>query len=315
MAKTFNNFGIKVDVIICSRNPKIQLLKRSLNSVLNQKSMPNGVFLVDNGSDIPLSLQLSEYETRVAFLFESKAGLVHARVKGIEASTADYLLFVDDDNVLDADYLEEAMKFMVNNEGVGAIGGRSSLPTKYRTRKSLRPLIDGLGIRDYGEEVLIGNTPDWGRWEPIGAGMVVRNEVAKLFVEKYRNFSAVQCLGRSNKGILGGEDAFIVRCAYEIELKAAYVPALSLTHWVGQHRLRPGYLLRLSYGYGRSRVILNAALKACGMESSSNQNTPIRVWTALVFRLKQHPIRGLFYFAGDLGELHEKLDNSNLNRE
>ena len=62
-------------------------------------------------------------------------------------------------------------------------------------------------------------------------------------------------------------------------------------------------------------VILNAALKACGMESSSNQNTPIRVWTALVFRLKQHPIRGLSYFAGDLGELHEKLDNSNLNRE
>jgi hypothetical protein len=195
---------------------------------------------------------------------------------------------------------------MLNNADIGALGGRSELPAGYRVHKSLGPLIEVLGIRDYGKEVLIGNTPDWGRWEPIGAGMVIRKAVAQQFEEKYKNFDVVHELGRSKKGILGGEDAFIVRCAYEIGLKAAYVPALSLTHWVGEHRLRPSYLLRLSYGYGRSLVILNAALTACAMNSPSDQNTPIHLWNALVFRLKQHPFRGLFYFAGDLGELREK---------
>ena len=296
----------QLDVIICTRNPHIELLKKSLNSVLSQTASPINLILVDNGSDDSIAAKLPEYRSRIRFLVETNPGLVHARVKGIEASSSSLLFFVDDDNELEVDYLETARDFMFNNAHVGAIGGRSLLPQKYKVRRSLRPLIDGLGIRDYGNEVLVGDSPEWGKWEPIGAGMVLRSEVAKLFVSKYYKFPLVRELGRSNRGILGGEDAFIVRCAYEIGLKSAYVPTLSLTHWVGQQRLRPKYLLRLSYGYGRSRIILNRSLRACGMSAASIENTPIRLRRALLFRLKQHPIRGLFYFAGDLGELREK---------
>jgi glycosyltransferase involved in cell wall biosynthesis len=298
---------LKVDFVVCTRNPNPALLSIAINSIKNQSVRYDNLIVIDNGSNPPITDLGINFGHGGLVFFEENPGLIHARIKGLIESSADLLIFVDDDNELASDYLEVAVDFMTSNPNVGTIGGACKLPPNYQFRKVLGPLIEGLGIRDYGDSVLIGNSNEWGRSEPIGAGMVLTREVANSFLAKYQQFPVVRTLGRGTRSILGGEDAYIVRCGYALGKSSAYVPQLRLTHWVGARRLRFKYLLRLSYGYGRSRVRLNNALKDSGLPTSPLMPLKGQLRKALLFRLKQHPIRGIFYFAGDLGELRESL--------
>lgn len=54
---------------------------------------------------------------------EEKPGLSYARSRGIMASSYDYLLFCDDDNRLEQDYLMIAAPILANHRGIGVLGG------------------------------------------------------------------------------------------------------------------------------------------------------------------------------------------------
>jgi glycosyltransferase involved in cell wall biosynthesis len=298
---------LKVDLVICTRNPDPAILKMVIDSIHKQSGQYDRLIIIDNGSNPPVTELGFKFEQETRVFFEKNPGLIHARVLGLRKSSADLIIFVDDDNELANSYVEVAVNFMASNPNVGTIGGVCRLPSNYKFRKVLGPLIEGLGIRNYGNSILIGNSVEWGKSEPIGAGMVLTREVADNFIRKYEQFPLVRSLGRGAKSILGGEDAYIVRCAYELGRSSAYVPQLQLTHWIGEHRLGFKYLLRLSYGYGRSRVRLNRALEESSMPSAPISPMKGQLRKSLLFRLKQHPIRGVFYFAGDLGELRESL--------
>src|ERR1035437_9739406 len=49
--------------------------------------------------------------------------ITHARLRGIKESKGDLLVFVDDDNILAADYLEQSLKIADEFPKLGALGG------------------------------------------------------------------------------------------------------------------------------------------------------------------------------------------------
>ncbi len=92
-----------IDICICTHNPRSDILKLSIDSILHQKTIPAdiSVVLVDNGSVPAISCELLEPLDRAGIasrlVRETKLGLSNARLRAISETNGDWLLFVDDE--------------------------------------------------------------------------------------------------------------------------------------------------------------------------------------------------------------------------
>jgi GT2 family glycosyltransferase len=208
------------------------------------------------------------------------------------------VVLVDDDNILDDDYLESALDIAQRQPKIGAFGGttREVMEGGGRVRWWQRKLLPYLGVRDYGGEEITSSDDQWGKWEPIGAGMVVRKDVVRKFIEFVGNSSEAASLGRTGRAMLSGEDSLIARSAYRLGYSCSYQPRLKLGHYIKKSRFRVGYLARLLYGHGRSYVILHKALgKPC------NEISKVELLSRLGYRCMKDGLPGVIIWAWDIG--------------
>ncbi|HTO82132.1 MAG TPA: glycosyltransferase [Methylomirabilota bacterium] len=255
-----------LQVCLCTHNPRLDVFERVLESLACQTIGPRAfeVVVIDNGSTPPVSLPecrrvLGPVPVRV--VREPRPGLAAARARGVAVTDAEWLVLVDDDTELMPDYLECALRIIAQNPGLGCFGGKLLLPDDIVPDAWMRPLLGFLAIRDAGDEPITACANSWGVWEPPAAGAVVRRPL----LERYRAIVAenklADRLGRKGTRSFGaGEDALLMRGAYDVHLSASYQPSLRLTHHIDRSRLTFRYLLGLMYGHGRSRIVLERVL-------------------------------------------------------
>jgi glycosyltransferase involved in cell wall biosynthesis len=189
---------------------------------------------------------------------EPVPGLTRARLRAIRETTSDWLLFVDDDNVLTPSFVAEALHFVSQHPEVGCVGGKLLLPKEVRCPRWADPYLPFLGIKDLGDEPQSGVSSEWQPWEPPGAGLFCRREILGRFAEKTAENDATFALGRTGSSNLAScDDALLTSLAFELGMATAYHPRMVLYHHIGQQRLRLSYLLRLMAAYGRSHVDLS----------------------------------------------------------
>jgi glycosyltransferase involved in cell wall biosynthesis len=86
----------------------------AVESALVQTLPPTEVIIVDDGSDPEIAGKMAErwddHPTVSLHTLPEKGGVSHARNVGKELSTSDYLLFLDDDDLLLPDMLEKCME-------------------------------------------------------------------------------------------------------------------------------------------------------------------------------------------------------------
>ncbi len=116
-----------ISIIICTHNPRRDYLERVIEALKSQTLPINQweLLLIDNASNQPLSSEIDlgwHYNSR--HIREEQLGLTPARLRGIQEAEAETLVFVDDDNVLDSDYLEMALKVSEAWPIIGAWGGQ-----------------------------------------------------------------------------------------------------------------------------------------------------------------------------------------------
>ena len=102
-----------LSVIICTHNPRCDYLRRCIEALREQRLPYNQweLVVVDNRSDAPLADRLDlSWHPDFHNVREETLGLTAARLRGIRETTGDLLVFVDDDNVLDVDFLEIALR-------------------------------------------------------------------------------------------------------------------------------------------------------------------------------------------------------------
>src|SRR5437763_8595738 len=102
-----------ISVIICSHNPRSDYLDRVLKALNAQTVSVNAweLLLIDNASDGLLSSEVDlTWHPHARHVREEQLGVSFARRRGIEEAKADILVFVDDDNILDPDYLEVGLR-------------------------------------------------------------------------------------------------------------------------------------------------------------------------------------------------------------
>mgnify|MGYP001065828082 CR=1 FL=1 len=277
-----------IEVAICTHNPSPSTLSIVLNSLARQTSGPGSyrVLLVDNASSPPLTDEcltpLRQAGIDARLVTEPTPGLSRARIKAIEETSEEWLLFVDDDNELSATFIADGLDFISKHPEVGCFGGKLILPAHLTPPSWVTPFLPYLGIKDFGNEIIINKTVDgWGPWEPAGAGAWVHRKVLTEYRRRSLHDENFFALGRTGKSNLAScDDSLLMRCAYRIDMANAYVPQLSLKHHLSPHRFKFSYLIRLMNAYGRSHVVLENVLK--GQQQTANYYATITNFRKLV---------------------------------
>jgi len=278
---------MKLDVCLCTHNPRREILDLAVRSLARQTVGPGVIrlILVDNAStpalaeDVLGPLRQAGFDATLTR--EEKPGLTQARLHAIYRTSAPWMLFVDDDNELSDDFVAEGFAFIASRKDVGCFGGKLQLPETVPAPGWAKPYLPYLGIKDAGEEVITGAAEHWGLWEPPGAGFWIRRDQLEAYRSRIEDDPRSLRLGRIGRnGLASCEDSLMARQAVKLGLLNAYNPRLSLRHHLDPARFRLGHLLRLMHSYGSSHVLLESVIRA---DSGGTFQIPDRYRRPLTF--------------------------------
>jgi glycosyltransferase involved in cell wall biosynthesis len=249
-----------ISVIICTHNPRQDYLARVLDA-LKAQTLPKDqweLFLVDNASENPLAGRIDlSWHPNARHVREEKTGLTHARLCGIAAAQGELLVFVDDDNVLRADYLETCLKISSEHPRLGAWGGSCVAEFEVEPPAELHPWLGGLVTEQLKATVWV-KLRRWTEASPAGAGLVLRQIQARHYRELALKDPMRQSLDRSGKNLGAGGDGDMVLCGFDLGLGAGRFPELELTHLIPAQRLTLEYIEGIHEGFGYGGVMLSA---------------------------------------------------------
>lgn len=110
----------KISVIIPAYNVE-KCIEKCVNSILEQSFSNFEIMLVDDGSkdSTPqICDKLADKDNRITVIHKENGGLSDARNAGIRKSVGKYLAFVDGDDIVDKDYLQELYSLITMEENI-----------------------------------------------------------------------------------------------------------------------------------------------------------------------------------------------------
>ncbi len=246
-----------ISVIICTHNPREDYLRRVLEG-LRAQTLPLAqweLLLIDNASEKPLPeiFDLS-WHPNSRHVREEELGLTPARLRGIQESKADILVFADDDTVLAPDYLEQAMVVAGQWPFVGAWGGSCIPEYEIPLPYWIGDQVWRLTVVDVKEDVW-SNLREGFATIPAGAGLCIRRPVGLRFIEWCRTNRSSKSLGRKGTVLNGYEDVDLAHCALDIGLGTGKSTRLRLTHVIPSSRLTLEYFVRHAEGDAASLMM------------------------------------------------------------
>jgi glycosyltransferase involved in cell wall biosynthesis len=249
-----------LSVILCTYNPRWDYFKQSLAGLSAQR-LPRGeweLVIVDNRSEESIADRVDlSWHPKARVVREETVGLTGARLRGIRESTGELLVFVDDDNVLDPDFLEVTLCTMEDRPFLGSWSGQCRPGFEQSPPEWTRRYWGNLVIREFDHDIW-SNLPRLPDSMPCGAGLCVRRRVALRYLELHESGKRSFQFDRNGRALLSGGDNDLAGCACDIGLGVGLIAALKLTHLIAPERLTEDYLTRLAEGIHFSSTLLNA---------------------------------------------------------
>jgi glycosyltransferase involved in cell wall biosynthesis len=249
-----------LSVIICTHNPRGDYFHRCLDALRAQR-LPHDrweLVVVDNQSDEAVADHVDlPWHPAARIVREETMGLAVARLRGIRESTGELLVFVDDDNVLDPDFLEVAVRTMEERPFLGSWSGQCRPAFEKTPPEWTRRYWGNLVIREFEHDVW-SNLPRLPESMPCGAGLCVRRNVAQHYLELHESGKRSFQFDRNGKSLLSGGDNDLAACACDIGLGVGLIAGLKLTHLISPERLTEDYLSRLAEGIHYSSILLDS---------------------------------------------------------
>jgi glycosyltransferase involved in cell wall biosynthesis len=250
---------IELSVIICTHNPRWDYLRRALDALRDQ-SLPTDrweLLLVDNGSDVPVGEQSDlSWHQNGRHTPEPELGLASARTRGIREARANLLVFVDDDNVLDRNYLSEAVRISSEWPMLGVWGSDAISPEFERPPPNhVKELLPHLSLRE-SDRISWSNVPTCFDALPWGAGLCLRRAVATAYLRLYEQ-SSVRLTDRCGKSLMSSGDTEICFVACNVGFGMGVFPQLRLTHLIPKERIEDRYFVELIESKRISDILLN----------------------------------------------------------
>ncbi|RZK38505.1 MAG: glycosyltransferase family 2 protein [Pedobacter sp.] len=278
-----------ISVFICTYNPNKEFLERTVKSILSQSLNSNlwEFGIIDNNSNSPVANLAIVKELNIKVVVEKKQGLTAARECAMRQSNGEILVFVDDDNILDEDYL-----FWVNevfkNDNMGILSG-SVYPEYIQTPEEwFFEHEEMLAIRKIdGEDVITPEKPVCSNLFPIGAGMSVRRKI----IEDYYNIHVPETSmieGRKGDELSSNEDIDLDFYALSRGFIIGVFPKMKMKHIIPPGRLDIKYLTKLAVGSLKSAYQVNekwASFFKCNVFDSFDHSKKEILYKILVNRI------------------------------
>lgn len=238
-------------VALCTHN-HADRLKRTLCDLaqLKSPSAPWEFLVIDNGCSDETPRLLANQSWPVGWLVrvvrEDKLGLSNARNRAIAEAHGDYVIFMDDDETPDPDWLC-AYERLIKSHAPDAFGGR------------IRVLFED-------------TRPAWLKDELLGfLGELNRADVITPLTDPYTSFHGGNfglhkrvcdkvglfddMLGRKGADNTGGEEVDFYRRLLRAGFEVWWTPEAVIHHRIQAEKLSRGYFLDLHYRQGRVEAI------------------------------------------------------------
>lgn len=238
----------KISVVIPTYTPNIELLKKTLFSLMHQSVKPDSVVVVENGVKGDNTKGVVE-GFGFKYIFNEEAGANAARNLGASICEDGILLFTDDDCELKNDCLEQHLK--IHSRGNFIVGGKVNL-------KYLTPKPDWLR---YHFELMLAKL-DWTPDNILdGVNLDITEERTKYLVSAnlsirtssfYKNGGLENKDGYKGKNLLAANDEMMLleKCRLSPEMRVIFSSFCEVNHNIPEERITEEYMHRRFYGQG-----------------------------------------------------------------
>jgi glycosyltransferase involved in cell wall biosynthesis len=229
---------MKFTVAICTWN-RAPLLSRVLERLTHMRP-PSGsweVLVVNNGSTDDTDHVLAVFTERLPLrrAFEPRPGLSYARNTAVRHATGDYVVWTDDDVLVDVNWLSAYWRAVEQHPEAAVFGGPvrpcfEGTPPAWLSA-AWQEIAAAFAARDLGDqpfELCDGKLP-------FGANFVVR-------AREQRQFLYDPTLGRNRAGGVLGEETSVIRQILSSGGSGWWVPDARVEHWIPKERQSIRYL-------------------------------------------------------------------------
>jgi glycosyltransferase involved in cell wall biosynthesis len=256
-----------ISIIICCFNSQNRL-PETIKHIFNLKQYNSNLelIIVDNASTDKTTEfannEIKKYHKNFdSFIInEPNPGLNNARKKGAENAKYDWLLFCDDDNWLDSDYLVSFYDNLNNYPALAIMGcGISKAEYEVTPEKwfyKLQHLCAIFDLRENHKQHIISHTL-LDECLVCGAGMFIK----KALILQYFKDETFVLTGRTGTNLMSGEDTDITSYALKNNNSVGQFINLKLQHFIPSFRTKKRYLLKLVEGIAYSFTLIDFKYK------------------------------------------------------
>src|ERR1700678_2127687 len=200
---------MKLSVIIPTYDPRPDFLARVLSALRGQTlALADWELLViDNASPTPIGADIG-WHPSARIVLEPALGLTRARLRGFSEARGEIAVLVDDDNVLDPDYLATAVGIFQAHPFMGACSGAITLEFEDPAARPPAAYFRFLTTRRV-ERAVWSNDPTHNDSTPWGAGMCIRRAVFEAYIALVRGEPRRARLDLQGKTLVYGGDTDI----------------------------------------------------------------------------------------------------------
>jgi glycosyltransferase involved in cell wall biosynthesis len=184
----------------------------------------------------------------IRLVHERCLGLSYARNTAVAAATGDYILWIDDDVLVDPEWLAEYAAAVSANPEMAFFGGPirpwfPAPPPRWLTA-ALPSVGNALSLLDYGSDPIALE----GDRLPFGANFAIRTDVQRRHLYN-------PLLGRRGTRLRSGEETAVLARVLAEGGRGMWVPGAALRHFVSAERQTRRYLRRYYFHNGASHSL------------------------------------------------------------
>lgn len=194
--------------------------------------------------------QYSSYLPDCKIIDEEKPGLSFARDRGVSEAKYEYIIFCDDDNWLNKDYVYKVYKILDSDMQIAAVGGENVLKTDCKIPNWFYSYSYSYAIGKQGlaPEELINKDKYL-----VGAGLSFRKSIYEIILKKKRYLT-----DRVGDKVIGGGDIELCYMFRLLGYDILYNEQLKLFHYMPENRLTQEYLVKMWRNYNYSWLVFEA---------------------------------------------------------
>lgn len=237
-----------ISFIICTYNREKYIYECLSRLAKNTAQTGWEIILVNNNSTDNTAEECRRFETdfpevHYSYFVETQQGLSFARNRGIAEAKGDWFVFLDDDAMVEPDYIANLQKNLKEHPETKAFGG------------PIEPFFEGAAPAWLSPWTLIfvsainmgkAVKPFPRNRYPIGANMGVSREA----IECVGAFDT--SLGRVGNNLMGGEEKDLFNRLRAQQFPVLYFPNIKVKHCIPPHRTTDEFIARLGQGVGQS---------------------------------------------------------------